>query len=183
MEQQILQEQKKAGGLAFRIAISFAIYSLIFTIVLRMMNVNPQMKGTATYIVILLSLLTWLPFIFAICFAQFKDRQQLGGFIMYGRAFSTGFKVAAYAGLFVGLFLILYYLLIDPAAIDQMKEVALSNAKNENEVKGIEMMSKYMGYFAAFSMAVMYTLCGAIISLIAAAVFKRDRPLNYGDSQ
>lgn len=183
MEQQILQEQKKAGGLAFSIAISFAIYHLVLTIVLRIMNINPQMKGTATYIVVLLSLLTWVPFIFAICFAQIKDRQQLGGFITFGRAFSTGFKVASYAGLFIGLLLIIYYLVIDPTAVDQMKEIALSNAKNENEVKGIEMMAKYFGYFGAFSMAVVFALSGTVVSLISAAVIKRDRPLNYEDPQ
>lgn len=183
MEQQILQEQKKSNALAFQIAISFAIYILALTVVMRILKVNPQAQNVPVYLTVLSILLAWGTFIFAVSLGQLKDRKQLGGFITYGRAFSTGFKVAAYAGLFTGILLFAYYQFIDPAALTEMMEVAMAKAKSEQEVKGIEMMSKYMGVMTAFGTAITYTFVGVIISLISAAIVKRDRPLNYEDPQ
>lgn len=184
MEQQLLQEQKKPNALAFQVAISFAIYVLILTVLMRILKINPQGIDVPVYQTVLSILLAWGTFIFAIYYAQNKHKQDLGGFVTYGRAFSTGFKVAAYAGLFVGLFMFLYYQFIDPGAMTEIIDTAIAKANgNEQQIKGIEMMSKYMIIFTVFGAAIMYAVVGLIISLITAAIVKKDRPVHFDSAQ
>jgi hypothetical protein len=184
MEQQLLQEQKKPNALAFQVAISFAIYILILTVVMRILKIDPQGVNVPVYQTILSVLLAWGTFIFAIYYAQNKHKQELGGFITYGRAFSTGFKVAAYAGLFIGILMFIYYQFVDPGAMTQIMDNAIAKADgDENKIKGIEMMSKYMIIFTVFGAAIMYAVVGLIISLITAAIIKKDRPAHFDDAQ
>jgi hypothetical protein len=148
-----------------------------------MMNVNIQAENTSTAIKIVAGLFNWLPFIFAIYYVSNKHKQELGGFITYGRAFSAGFKVAAYAGLFIGIFMYLYYQFIDQAGMTEMVDTAAAKAKDENQARGIEMMRPYFTIMTAFLSAIVFTGAGLVISLINAAIVKRDRPLNYEEPQ
>ena len=183
MEQQLLQEQKKPNALAFKVAILYAIYFLAYTVVLRILKVDPQAKDASMVLVIGTSVLAWGVFIIAIVYAQITHKKELGGFMTFGRAFSTGFKVAAYSGLFMALLLVLYYEVIDPAAVTQMIETATANAKTEQQAQGIEMMGKYMGLFGAFGAGVTFSIAGLIVSLISGAVIKNDRPLHFEEAE
>jgi len=182
MEQQLREEQIKPNTLAFQVAISFAIYILILTVVMRMLKIDPQGIDVPTYQIVVSSILTWGAFIFAIFFAQNQHKKELGGFVTFGRAFSTGFKVSAYAGLFIMVLLTIYYKLIDEAAIKGMMDTAIAKANgNEQQIQGIEMMEKYMAYIVPFSSAIIFALAGLIISLITGAIIKNDRPLHFED--
>jgi hypothetical protein len=184
MEQQLLQEQKKPNALSFQVAIIFATYILILTVLMRIMKMDPQGIDVPTYQVVISSVLTWGAFIFAIFYAQNKHKKELEGFITYGRAFSTGFKVAAYSGLFIMILLVVYYQFIDQAAITQMMDTAIAKANgNEQQIKGIEMMAKYMAYVVPFSSAIVFSLAGLVISLISAAIVKKDRPVHFDSAQ
>lgn len=180
MEQQLLQEQKKPNALAFQVAISFAIYILILTVAMRILKINPQAIDVPVYQTVLSIFLAWVTFIFAIYYAQNKHKQELGGFVTYGRAFSTGFKVAAYAGLFISVLMFIYYQFIDPAAMTEMLDLAIEKANgDEKQIQGIQMMSKYMTVFTVFGTAITYAIVGLIISLITAAIVKKDRPVHF----
>ena len=183
MEQQLLQEQKKPNALAFQVAIIFAIYIILFTVVLRLMSINIQAENTPLSYKIIGGVLSWIPFIYAIYYVPNKHKQELGGFITYGRAFSAGFKTAAYSGLFIGIFMFLYYQFIDQAGMTEMVDTAIAKAKDDNQIKGIEMMRSYFTIITAFTSAIIYTISGLIISLIVAAVVKKERPLSYEDPQ
>lgn len=175
MEEQLLQVEKKPNALAFKVAISFAVYSIALIYLLKFLGIdstNPDLPIAEKIIAMVLS---YGVFIAAIIFTQITYKRELGGFITYGRAFSTGFKVAAYSGLFVGLLFILYYKLLDPTALDRIADAAIAQADgDENKIKGIEMMRGYMWIFTAFGAAVAYTILGLIVSLISAAVIKKE---------
>jgi len=176
MEQQILQEQKKPNALAFQVAIAFAFYTLALIFVMNLMGVSAQVEGTPIWQKVVSIILSYGTFILAIYYAQNKHKNELGGFITYGRAFSTGFKVAAYSGLFIGLLMMLYYGVIDKGALQDILDIQVKAAgDNEQALKGVEMMSKYMIYMIAFGSAITYTLLGLVISLITSAVVKKDR--------
>ncbi|MBC6109923.1 DUF4199 domain-containing protein [Pedobacter fastidiosus] len=176
MEQQIAQEEKKPNALAFQVAITFALYTLALVFVMNLLGMSAQIEGTPIWQKAVSMILSYGTFILAIYYAQNKHKQDLGGFITYGRAFSTGFKVAAYSGLFIGLLMMLYYGLIDKGALQEILDTQMKAAgDNEQAVKGIQMMSKYMIYMIAFGSAITYTLFGLIISLITAAVVKKER--------
>jgi len=176
MEEQIIQEEKKPNALAFKVAIGFAIYSIALIYILKMIgidSVNPDLPIAEKIIAMLLS---YGVFIAAILYVQTTYKSELGGYITYGKAFSTGFKVAAYAGLFVGLLFILYYKVLDPTALDRIADVAIEQANgDEQKIKGIEMMRGYMWIFTAFGAAIAYTLLGLLVSLITSAILKKER--------
>lgn len=182
MEQQLAEEQIKPNKLAFQVAISFAIYIIILTVVMRVLEIDAQATDVPWYQTVLVVLLSWVTYIYAIFYAQKKHKEDLGGYMSYGRAFSTGFKVAAYAGLFIGILMFIYYQFIDPAGLQKMTDTAIANADgDEQKIKGIEMMADYMIYFTAFGAAIMYAIVGLLISLITAAFLKKDRPLHLDD--
>jgi hypothetical protein len=139
------------------------------------LGVIAQKEGTPIWLKVVSMILSYGVFIVAIYCAQYKFRQELGGFISYGKAFSTGFKVAAYSGLFIGLLMMLYYGVVDKDALQDILDAQIVAAgSNEQAVKGIQMMSKYMIYMIAFGSAITYTLFGLIISLVTAAIVKKD---------
>ena len=176
MEQEILQEQKKPNALAFQVAIAFAFYTLALIFIMNLLGVSAQVEGTPIWQKVISFILSYGTFILAIYYAQNKHKNELGGFITFGRAFSAGFKVAAYAGLFICLLMMLYYGLIDKGALQDIIDLQIKAAgNNEQALKGVNMMSKYMIYMIAFGSAITYTLFGLVISLITAAVVKKDR--------
>ncbi|RNL53999.1 DUF4199 domain-containing protein [Pedobacter jejuensis] len=176
MEQEILQEQKKPNALAFQVAITFALYTFALIFVMNLLGMSAQIEETPIWQKSISVILSYGTFILAIYYAQNKHKQDLGGFITYGRAFSTGFKVAAYSGLFIGLLMMLYYGIVDKGALQDILDAQMKAAgDNEQAVKGIEMMSKYMIYMIAFGSAITYTLFGLVISLITAAILKKER--------
>lgn len=176
MEQKILQEEKKPNALAFQVAIAFAFYTLALIFIMNLLGVSAQVEGTPIWQKVISVILSYGTFILAIYYAQNKHKNELGGFITYGRAFSAGFKVAAYSGLFIGLLMMLYYGVIDKGALQNILDIQIKAAgDNEQTLKGVNMMSKYMIYMIAFGSAITYTLIGLVISLITAAVIKKDR--------
>ncbi|MDQ0967239.1 hypothetical protein QFZ20_002642 [Flavobacterium sp. W4I14] len=178
MEQQLLQEEKKPNALAFKVAISFAVYSIVLIFILKFLGIDSVDPDLPIAEKIIAMVLSYGVFILAIFYTQVTYRKMLGGYITYGKAFSTGFKVAAYAGLFVGLLFILYYKVLDPSALDRVADSAIEKANgNEQQIKGIEMMRGYMWAFTAFGAAIVYTILGLIISLITAAIVKKEPSL------
>jgi len=184
MEQQLLQEQKKPNALAFKVAIIFSFFILILMVIMRVSGINVQIDETPMIYKVISGALNWLPFIFAIFYVQNTHKKELGGFITFGRAFSAGFKFAAYSGLFTAILIFLYYQFLDPAGMSEIIDASIAKANgNEQQIKGIEMMRPYFTITAAFGSAVMYTISGLIISLISAAIIKKDRPVYFEDPQ
>lgn len=178
MEQQLAQEQKKPNLLAFQIALLYAFYNLALIYLSEAMGMGgANYENISIGLKILSTALTYVPFIAGVIYVQIKHRSDLGGYITFGRAFSAGFKVAAYAGLFIALLTVLYYKLLSPGSMDAIIDAAIAKAgNNEQQVKGIEMMSKYMILFMVFGLAVTFTISGLIISLISAAIIKKENP-------
>lgn len=180
MEQQILQETKKPNALAFQVAITFSLYTFALLFIFQLMGIDSTGENTTGTQKAISMVLSYVPFIVAIYYAQDKHKKDLGGFVTYGRAFSTGFKIAAYSGLFIAILMVFYYKVIDQAAMQAVIDAAIAKAgDNEEQIKGVEMISKYMVIFIAFGAAISYTIFGLIISLITAAIVKKERPLHF----
>jgi len=173
-------QQYSPNKLAFKAALSYAIYFLVLIYVFKFIGMDQNNPDTSIGEKVISSILSYVPFILAIVYVQTNFKKELGGFITFGKAFSSGFKVAAYSGLFVGLILVIYYKLLDAAAYEQLMDMAIRAAgDDEQKIKGIEMTRPYMIFFIAFGGAVSYTFLGLVVSLISAAVIKKEQPL-YG---
>ena len=179
MEQQLVEMEKKPNILAFKAAAAYAVYFLILIYIFKLLGINTNDPNISVAEKIVSSALSYIPFILAIVYVQYTHRQELGGYITFGRAFSAGFKVAAYTGLFVAVLLIIYYKVLDTNAFRELMDMALEAAgDDENQIKGVEMMRSYMVFFIGFGAAITYTLFGLVISLIGAAVLKKIKPLD-----
>jgi hypothetical protein len=178
MEEVVVEPKKNPNMLAFKSAIAYSVYFLVLMFVMKWLGVDQNNPNTTLAEKIIYSLASYIPFIMAVVFVQTTYKKELGGYISFGKAFSSGFKVAAYAGLFIAVFTILYYKVLDTNAFNQLMDSAKAAAgDDENKVKGVEMMRPYMIFFIGFGVAVSYTLYGLIISLIGAAVIKKEQPL------
>ena len=179
MEQQLVEMEKKPNMLAFKTAAAYAVYFLVLIFLFKSLGINTNDPNLSMAEKVVSSALTYIPFILAVVYVQYTHRLELGGYITWGRAFSAGFKVAAYTGLFVAVMLILYYKLLDTKAFDEVMDTAVETAgDDENAIKGVEMMRPYMVWFIAFSAAVAYTFFGLVISLIGASILKKVKPLD-----
>lgn len=179
MEQQLVEMEKKPNMLAFKTAAAYAVYFLVLIFLFKLLGINTNDPNLSMAEKVVSSALTYIPFILAVVYVQYTHRLELGGYITFGRAFSAGFKVAAYTGLFVAVMLIIYYKLLDTNAFDEVMNTAVEAAgDDENQIKGVEMMRPYMVWFIAFSAAVAYTFFGLVISLIGASILKKVKPLD-----
>lgn len=149
--------------------------SIVLTFVYQFLNIAQD--SPARY-------LSMLPFIAFIVMAQVEYKQILGGRISYGKAFSTGFRVALFAGLLGAVFMFIYVSYIHPEfitqAMDAQRAKMVEKGMSEDQIdQAMAMSSKFMGpvmfsFFAAVGSAFM----GAIISLISAAFVKKE-PLPF----
>jgi hypothetical protein len=184
METQLDVKPVNPNMLAFKAALTYSVYFLILLFLFTWMGINQGDPDAPFAEKAIAFLASWAPFVLAILYVQTTFKKELGGFISFGKAFSTGFKVAAYTGLFLALIMILYYKVLDKEAFQRLIDTALKTAgDDENKRKGIEMMKPYMTFFIAFGAAVSYTFFGLVISLISAAIIKKEQPLFFTDEE
>jgi len=177
---EIVEAPKTPNALAFKSALVYSIYFLALIYIFKLAGIDQNDPNSPTAEKMVCSMASYLPFILAIVYVQTNFKKELGGFISFRSAFSAGFKVAAYAGLFIAVLLMLYYKVLDPKAFERLMDTAREAAAGDaDKLKGVEMMKSYMVFFIGFGAAITYTLLGLVTSLIGAAVIKKEKPLHY----
>jgi len=152
-------------------AVINALVAIILTYVFLFMDVDQQSP---------LQYLSMIPTIAFLLLAQKEFKDELGGFISFGQAFSAGFRYALFTGLIIGIFIALYLWILNPEALEksleasrvQMEERDMSSAEIEKAMDISRSIGPWMG---GFFTAVMYAAGGAILALIGAAIFKKER--------
>jgi hypothetical protein len=124
--------------------------------------------------------LAYIPFIAFLLLTQKEYRDQLGGYMTFGEGFSSGFRYAIFSGLLLAVFIYIYLTFLSPEVMEKSMEaqrakMAEQNLSSEQVDKAISIGKKYGGIFGAFGAAVGSAIIGAIISLIGAAIFKKER--------
>lgn len=179
MEQNLKELEKKPNKLALQAAAAFAIYFFVLIFIFKYLGISAQNTHMSTGSKVVSQLLSYVPFFLAIVYVQTNHKKELGDYISFNRAFSAGFKVAAYTGLLLFIVQVLYFY-VDKQAVEELMTAAIDTADgDEQKIKGIEMMRPYMGLFVGFGTAITYTVVGLVVSLIGAAIFKSERPVNY----
>lgn len=130
-----------------------------------------------------LNYLNYVPFFIGLVMAVKTHRdEELGGYISFGRAFSTGFRYSSLLSIFMGLFMLIYFKWLNPEVLEQGLNEAenqmLDQGKSSSEIKtAMEMARSWGPYFAALGTSIMYTLTGAAASLVFAFIMKREKPI------
>ena len=180
MEQQYIEKQIKPNKMAFQVAAAFSIYTLLLIFLFKLLGIDVQQENVPLVTTVMSAILSYLPFVLAIFYAQIRHRTELGGYITFGRAFSTGFRVGATAGMFIGLLMILYYKVLDPSAMNHILDNAIIKAgDNDKAINNVKTMGAYMPVMIGFGAAVSYTIYGIVISLAGAVLNKRIAPVNF----
>lgn len=129
-----------------------------------------------------LKYLSYVPFIVFLFLTQKEYKDQLGGYMTFGQGFSAGFRYSIFTGLVLAVFIYLYLAVLSPdvfekSLVDAQAQLEAKNMSSDQIDKAMEITKKYGPIFGAFFSAVAYTILGAIISLIGASIFKKERSL------
>lgn len=167
METTIVQNPTKV---ATKWAIIYVVTGIVITYVFQFLNVDQN--SSVKY-------LSYIPFIAFLLLAQKEYKDILGGYISFGNAFSTGFRFSVFAGLMFAVFIYLYLAVLSPDIFAKALEtsrasMAEKGMSDEQVEKAMGIAHKWGPLFGAFGVAIMYAVCGAIISLIGAAIFKQE---------
>jgi hypothetical protein len=166
--EKIVQNPTKA---ATKWALLFALTAIVITYAFQFLNIDPN--SSWKYI-------SYIPFIGFLFLAQIEYKNQLGGYLSFGNAFSTGFRYAVFTGLLMAVFTFLYLKVLSPEMWDKVLETTRTTLEDKNTPdtqisKTMDIMKKWGPAFGAFGAAIAYTIFGAIISVIGAALFKKER--------
>lgn len=167
-----MQPQRSAFGTAIKYAIITALAMFIFSIITYATKLYlNQAVSWLNYVIVLAGL------IFAV-----KDRRDkdLNGYITYGQAFSTGFLFCILVGVFAAISTYLMTAFIAPdmvAEMSKMQEQKLVEKGLDDQTvsKAMEMTNKFMtpGVISGFVLFFV-VLIGTVLTLIVAAIFKRE---------
>jgi hypothetical protein len=165
--------KQNSTKIAFKWALISLVTSIVLTYVWQLLNVNPT------------SPVTYGGFIFFIAFLLFVQkeyRDQLGGFITFGEAFLSGFLFSVFAGIMTAIFIFIYYSYLSP----QIYQLTLDAQRAAMEAKGASsdqidqtmgIMNKYGKILTLIGGIVFTPIVGAVIALIGAAIFKKERSI------
>lgn len=125
-------------------------------------------------------------------YASINYRNEIGGYLSFGKAFQHGFVVFAVSALISTLFAILLYTVIDPELPAKITEAAMENAEKMLEGFGMsgdqldEALAKTQEDTAkrytvsGLAMSYVFTLIGcAIFALISGAIAKKKEPETF----
>jgi len=162
--------EQNSTKVATKWALIYVVTGIVITYLFQFLNVDQTSP---------VKYLSYIPFIAFLLLAQKEYRDQLGGYISFGNAFSAGFRFSVFAGLLFAVFLYLYLAVFSPEVFAKGLETSRASMvergmSDEQIEKGMSIAQKWGPLFGAFFVAVGYAICGAIIALIGAAIFKKE---------
>lgn len=115
---------------------------------------------------------------------EHRDKES-GGFMSYGRGVGAGVLIALFSGILLTGFILIFYGAIDPGALEELKRVQEEGMYEQGMTdEQIEMSMKFItpGMMALFTLPTI-TFFGLIISLVVAAILKRNKPPFYEEQE
>jgi len=148
---------------------------LIFTLILYMTNLLLSAGlNYLSYLIVIGGIILGIK--------NYKDQEEQG-FISYGRAFGVGMLTVLFASVIMAIFMYVLYSVIDPGLIEKTLELTRTKMADQHLTDDqVEMALNMSKKFVtpgviALGTIVAYGFIGAIISLIAAAFMKKDKPV------
>jgi uncharacterized membrane protein YagU involved in acid resistance len=106
----------------------------------------------------------------------------------FGKGFTAGFLFAIISGVLGAIFIYLYFAILSPEMVE--KSLGAAQAKlaekglTQDQIdKALGITKKYFPVFGAIGSIIFSALMGVIVSLIGAAIFKKERsPFDVSDT-
>jgi len=174
-----METQKPSVG---KSAMTYGLYlglaSIVYALILYLSGMILNKAAGWFSLVISIAILSW-------ALINFRDKLN-GGYLRYGQGVGLGTLTMIYAGVLSGIFTFVLYKYIDPSLTEQVVNQAMEEAlaKGTPEAQ-LEMAEKWTRIFvspvAMFIWSIMGSaFIGAIISLILAAIFKKEPSIFEG---
>lgn len=167
-------EVKKASASqpALKWALINLITSIVITYAFQFLDIDPNSS---------LKYLSFLPFLAFLFLTQKEYKDQLGGYLTYGEGFLSGFLYAIFTGVFIAVFTYVYYTILSPDMVNKIIEASQKKMTEDGKLSqdqidtALNMTRKYFAIFAVVGVVFIYILFGTIVSLIFAAILKKER--------
>jgi hypothetical protein len=177
----IMETQKiNSTGIALKWSLIYLVTTIVITYLFQFLNVDPESP---------VKYLSFLPFIAFLFLTQKEYRDLLGGYMNFGKGFTSGFLFAIISGVMVAVFIYLYFAILSPEMVE--KSLTATQAKlsekglTQDQIdKALDITKKYFPVFGAIGSVIFSALMGVIVSLIGAAIFKKERsPFDVPDTE
>lgn len=168
MKNQNASNLKQSMNLGVILGLVLICYSIILYML--DLNLNTNM-GYISYIIIAVTLFFTIK--------SYRDNYQ-NGFITYSKALGTGTLISLFASFLNAFYVYIFYTVIDKDAINKMKDMQveqmLKNGMSEDQVELVAESSQMFmtPVIMTISTVLVVTFIGFIISLIIAAVLKKE---------
>jgi hypothetical protein len=168
-------ETGKPGSakVAFKWTLIYVVTSIVITYAMQFLNVSQTSP---------VKYLSYIPFIGFMFVAQKEYRDQLGGFMTFGEGFLAGFLYSVFSAIILAVFIYLYFAILSPQIWQQVLD-AQRDALQGKDLPGdqvdqaMQLMQKFGILLAVAGILFVTPIFGAIISLIGAAIFKKERSI------
>ncbi|MCC8410069.1 DUF4199 domain-containing protein [Mucilaginibacter sp. UR6-1] len=162
---------KSPTAVATKWALIYIVFSIILTYGFDMMGLEQDSP---------LRYLNMVLLIVFILLTQKEYRDVQGGFITFGKAFSVGFRFAVFAGLLGAVFVFLYTKVLAPdvfaRSLDKAESDMVAKGMTDDQIEtAMNITRKYGQIIGAFFAAIGTAVIGAVISLVGAAILKKER--------
>jgi hypothetical protein len=169
-----MQEQVSTTRVALKYGIITAVAVIVYSTLINVTGMTQNRALTSLAFVIL---------IVGIVLGMKDYRAQNNTFMSYGQGLGIGSLISAIVGLIGSMFSMFYLEFIDNTIIKQ----SMDKAREDMETRGMDdaqidqamsMTEKFMTPGIMFAMGVLsYVIIGFIISLIIAAIMRKDKPV------
>lgn len=168
MESQKVSSSKPA----IKWALIYAATSIVLTYAYQFLNIDYT------------SPVRYFNFVIFIAFAflaQVELRNLLGGYATFGEEFLTGFLYSVFSSIIIAIFTYVYFTYLSPEIYQQVLDVQrqklIDKGLSSDQIDtAMSITRKYGTLITAVSIVFGSAFFGAIISLIGAAIFKKDKP-------
>lgn len=166
-------ENKKvsASQPAIKWALIGLVTSIVITYAFQFLNADPNSP---------IKYLNLIPFVIFLFLAQKEYKDLLGGYMTFGEGFLSGFLYAVFAGVLSAIFTYLYYAILSPEMVDKIlaasqSKLAEGGMSQDQIDKAMDISRKYFAVFGTLGALFGSAIMGAIVALIGAAIFKKER--------
>jgi len=164
---------KSRNNISAKWAIIYVVTSIVITYTFQFLDMDQTSP---------IRYLAYIPFIAFLLLAQKEYKGQLGGFITFGEGFLTGFIYSVIAGVILAVFIYIYLGILSPQVLQQslaaQHDKYVQSGLSEDQIaKANEIGTKYGAIFGAVAVLFITPIVGAIIALIGAAIFKKERTI------
>jgi len=169
-----MEEKTSTARVALKYGVFTSVLIMVYTTVLNVTGLSQNQ---------ILTSLTFLFMVVAIVLAMKDYREQNKGFMTYGEGLGLGTLVSGVMGLLSSAFTMFYMQFIDNTLLtqgmDKVREDMEKKGMDDSQIdQAMELSQRFMSPGIIFFMGVVgYIIMGFLVSLIIAAILRREKPV------